>query len=51
MQTLELERIHNYWNAANYLALGQLYLLDNPLLEQPLERKHIKSYCLIILFK
>jgi len=38
----ELEGIHAYWLAANYLAVGQIYLLDNPLLKEPLELKHIK---------
>jgi xylulose-5-phosphate/fructose-6-phosphate phosphoketolase len=38
----ELERIHAYWRAANYLAIGQIYLLDNPLLEEPLQLEHIK---------
>jgi xylulose-5-phosphate/fructose-6-phosphate phosphoketolase len=38
----ELERIHAYWRAANYLSIGQIYLLDNPLLQEPLELKHIK---------
>src|SRR3989440_1036966 len=31
-----------YWRAANYLSVGQIYLLDNPLLKQSLELKHIK---------
>ena len=31
-----------YWRAANYLSVGQIYLLDNPLLKEPLEREHIK---------
>src|SRR5438477_11355396 len=31
-----------YWRAANYLSVGQIYLYDNPLLKQPLSRKHIK---------
>jgi len=31
-----------YWRAANYLSVGQIYLLDNPLLEQPLTVDHIK---------
>jgi xylulose-5-phosphate/fructose-6-phosphate phosphoketolase len=31
-----------YWRAANYLAVGQIYLLDNPLLRQPLQIHHIK---------
>jgi len=31
-----------YWRAANYLSVGQIYLYDNPLLEAPLKREHIK---------
>lgn len=31
-----------YWRAANYLSVGQIYLLDNPLLKEPLVREHIK---------
>jgi len=31
-----------YWRAANYLSVGQIYLQDNPLLEIPLTREHIK---------
>jgi len=31
-----------WWRAANYLSVGQIYLLDNPLLKQPLQRAHIK---------
>jgi xylulose-5-phosphate/fructose-6-phosphate phosphoketolase len=31
-----------WWRAANYLSVGQIYLLDNPLLKEPLELKHIK---------
>ncbi len=31
-----------YWRAANYLSVGQIYLLDNPLLRQPLAREHVK---------
>lgn len=38
----ELRRIDAYFRAANYLAVGQLYLLDNPLLKRPLEEKDIK---------
>ncbi len=34
--------IDTWWRAANYLALGQIYLLDNPLLREPLQLKHIK---------
>jgi len=38
----EARRIDAWWRAANYLSVGQIYLLDNPLLEEPLELKHIK---------
>ncbi len=38
----ELRRMHAYWRASNYLAVGQIYLLDNPLLTEPLRREHIK---------
>jgi xylulose-5-phosphate/fructose-6-phosphate phosphoketolase len=38
----ELARIDAYWRAANYLSVGQIYLLDNPLLRQPLELAHVK---------
>src|SRR4051812_15833579 len=38
----ELERIHAYWRAANYLSGGQIYLLDNPLLREPLRAEHVK---------
>src|SRR5262245_26628126 len=31
-----------WWRAANYLAVGQIYLLDNPLLREPLRPEHIK---------
>src|SRR5438270_3697885 len=31
-----------YWRAANYLSVGQIYLLDNPLLKEPLQLKHVK---------
>ncbi|HET7549584.1 MAG TPA: phosphoketolase family protein [Usitatibacter sp.] len=37
-----LRKMDAYWRAANYLTVGQIYLQDNPLLEVPLERKHIK---------
>ncbi|HEU4708224.1 MAG TPA: phosphoketolase family protein [Methylophilaceae bacterium] len=37
-----LEKIHAYWRAANYLSVGQIYLHDNPLLEEPLTRAQIK---------
>jgi xylulose-5-phosphate/fructose-6-phosphate phosphoketolase len=38
----QLQRIHAYWRAANYLSVGQIYLLDNPLLREPLRPEHIK---------
>ena len=38
----ELYQIHAYWRAANYLSVGQIYLLDNPLLHEPLTLEHIK---------
>jgi len=38
----ELHQIHAYWRAANYLSVGQIYLLDNPLLREPLTLEHIK---------
>ena len=38
----ELQRIHAWWRAANYLSVGQIYLLDNALLKQPLSLEHIK---------
>jgi xylulose-5-phosphate/fructose-6-phosphate phosphoketolase len=38
----ELELIDAYWRAANYLSVGQIYLLDNPLLEEPLRPEQVK---------
>ncbi len=38
----ELELIHAYWRAANYLSVGQIYLLANPLLREPLRLEHTK---------
>jgi xylulose-5-phosphate/fructose-6-phosphate phosphoketolase len=38
----ELQKIQAYWDAANYLSVGQIYLLDNPLLREPLKIEHIK---------
>jgi xylulose-5-phosphate/fructose-6-phosphate phosphoketolase len=37
-----LERMDAYWRAANYLSVGQIYLLDNPLLREPLQLGHVK---------
>jgi len=42
MSTDELQRVHAWWCAANYLSVGQIYLLDNPLLTEPLRPEHIK---------
>ncbi len=39
----ELDLIDRYWRAANYLSVGQIYLLDNPLLRQPLNAMHVKA--------
>lgn len=39
----ELERLDGYFRAANYLSVGQLYLLDNPLLRRPLTREDVKK--------
>jgi xylulose-5-phosphate/fructose-6-phosphate phosphoketolase len=38
----ELSRIQAWWRAANYLSVGQIYLLDNPLLREPLRIEHVK---------
>jgi len=38
----DLELIDAYWRAANYLSVGQIYLLDNPLLREPLRAEHVK---------
>src|SRR6266496_673946 len=38
----ELRLLDAYWRAANYLSVGQIYLLDNPLLREPLRPEHVK---------
>src|SRR3954465_4436095 len=38
----ELKRIDAWWRAANYLSVGQIYLMDNPLLREPLRPEHVK---------
>ncbi|HTT71433.1 MAG TPA: phosphoketolase family protein [Anaeromyxobacteraceae bacterium] len=38
----EVRLLDAWWRAANYLAVGQIYLLDNPLLKKPLAREHVK---------
>ena len=42
LSPLELDAIDAYWRAANYLSVGQIYLLDNPLLREELTLAHIK---------
>jgi xylulose-5-phosphate/fructose-6-phosphate phosphoketolase len=42
LEEQDLRRIDAYWRAANYLSVGQIYLLDNPLLRAPLRPEHIK---------
>ena len=39
----EVHQIDAYWRAANYLTVGQIYLLDNPLLREPLRIEHVKT--------
>jgi xylulose-5-phosphate/fructose-6-phosphate phosphoketolase len=43
LEAEELALIDRYWQAANYLSVGQIYLLDNPLLREPLKPEHIKA--------
>ena len=38
----EVEQLNKYFNLVNYMSVGQLYLLDNPLLKRPLELKDVK---------
>jgi xylulose-5-phosphate/fructose-6-phosphate phosphoketolase len=42
LNELELRAMHAWWRAANYLSVGQIYLLDNPLLRTPLTLDHVK---------
>jgi xylulose-5-phosphate/fructose-6-phosphate phosphoketolase len=42
LQDTELQLLDAYWRAANYLSVGQVYLLDNPLLREPLAPEHVK---------
>ncbi|MEU4443299.1 phosphoketolase family protein [Actinosynnema sp. NPDC050801] len=41
-QADDLDLLDAYWRAANYLSVGQIYLLDNPLLREPLRPEHVK---------
>ncbi len=43
VEETELQKIHSYWNACNYLAAGMIYLKDNALLRKPLKTEHIKN--------
>jgi xylulose-5-phosphate/fructose-6-phosphate phosphoketolase len=38
----ETDLLNRYWQAANYLSVGQIYLMDNPLLREPLQKEHVK---------
>src|SRR5579859_777329 len=42
LSSQELSRINAYWRAANYLSVGQIYLMANPLLREPLRIEHTK---------
>jgi xylulose-5-phosphate/fructose-6-phosphate phosphoketolase len=48
LTSTELQLMDAYWRAANYLSVGQIYLLDNPLLEVPLQAEHVKPRLLVI---
>ncbi|HVL51503.1 MAG TPA: phosphoketolase family protein [Actinomycetota bacterium] len=42
LKSKELQELDLWWRAANYLSVGQIYLLDNPLLHEPLRVEHVK---------
>ncbi|WP_338595395.1 phosphoketolase family protein [Saccharopolyspora sp. SCSIO 74807] len=42
LDSRELRGVHQWWRAANYLSAGQIYLMDNPLLREPLRPEHVK---------
>ncbi|OYU91573.1 MAG: phosphoketolase [Bradyrhizobiaceae bacterium PARB1] len=42
MTHTDFDRLDAYWRAANYVSVGQIYLLHNPLLREPLQSRHIK---------
>jgi len=42
LSSKDLQKLHAYWRAANYLSVGQIYLYDNPLLKKPLRLAHVK---------
>jgi xylulose-5-phosphate/fructose-6-phosphate phosphoketolase len=41
----ELQLMNRYWYAANYLSVGQIYLMDNPLLKEPLKIEQSSPAC------
>ncbi|MFT3988128.1 phosphoketolase [Aestuariivirga sp.] len=43
MDSNTLELMDRYWRAANYVSVGQIYLMDNPLLREPLKAGHVKA--------
>ena len=43
LDAAELDAMNAWWRAANYLSVGQIYLLDNPLLREPLAHAHVKT--------
>ncbi|MCO5064056.1 MAG: phosphoketolase family protein [Rhizobiaceae bacterium] len=42
LTSAELDLLDRYWRAANYVSVGQIYLMDNPLLREPLRAEHVK---------
>jgi xylulose-5-phosphate/fructose-6-phosphate phosphoketolase len=42
LSAAEIALLDRYWRAANYLSVGQIYLMDNPLLREPLRKEHVK---------
>src|SRR5262245_59840667 len=42
MHEPEMRAMDRWWRAANYLSVGQIYLMDNPLLREPLRLEHVK---------
>jgi len=42
LDVVQAQSLDAYWRAANYLSVGQIYLLDNPLLREPLRAEHVK---------
>ncbi len=43
LTSIELDKIDAYWRAANFLSVGQIYLMDNALLKEPLKIDDIKK--------